>query len=98
MAWICTVQKNYIGNDGINQLYTISIIVGRFNKCQWFSEIDANNIVTMVDKYSKATNGCSLKVNCGLGGYQSYTFNKYQKEILLTSLEKILKEETIFVE
>ena len=95
-----SVYKQYIRDlDGKEKLHTFSIIVGKHGKGQWFSELDASKIQTLIDSIKSKNNKCFwLHLNLGCGAYQEYLFDKYQTKLLLQQLEKIVNEEEIYIE
>lgn len=95
-----SVNRNYIyKTNGEKQLKTFSIIAGKHGKGQWFSQLDANNIQTLIDTIRNGnTKYFNLHVSLGCSAYQEYTFDKRQTKLLLQQLEQIVDEEEIYVE
>lgn len=95
-----SVFRHYISSPEFkkDKLYTISIVPSRFKKGAWFSDIDAKEIQNIINGIkNKPAKKFLLHQNMGCG-YLEYTFNSFQQKLLLNELEKILKEEDIYIE
>ena len=95
-----SVFRHYISSHEFkkDKLYTISIAVSRFKKGVWFSDIDAKEIQNIINGIkNKPAKKFLLHQNMSCG-YLEYIFNSFQQKLLLNELEKILKEEDIYIE
>jgi hypothetical protein len=84
--------------DDVERLYSLSVIVGKHRKGQYFSDIEPSNIQMLIDNIQSNTlRYFKLHVDLGCSAFQEYTFNKYQCKLLLKELNK-LKEQEVYVE
>ena len=73
------------------ELYYINIMCGRFNKAQYFSHIDKEMVLEIVNDWEHSdSKKFHLHLDLGCGAYQQYTFSKRQKDMLIAQLKPLL--------
>lgn len=98
-------RKIYCGNIGETSLYTVesvSIACGRFGKGHLLSGIDKTTAKQIVDEWENA-NKRKYELNldhgdAGFHAFQSCTFSKKQKDMLMKQLKPLLDTEWLSVE
>jgi hypothetical protein len=95
-----SVTKHYIYDKNfIKKVDGISIIASRYNNGAWFSDIDTSNIQDIIDSITtNKAHTYQLYIDYGSGMHQKYNFNKYQQNLLVKQLEKLLFEEEFYSE
>lgn len=69
----------------------ITILVGRFNKGQCFSNIDKPMIEELINDWEFSNNKkFHLHIDLGCGAYQEYVFSRKQKDMLIAKLKPLL--------
>lgn len=91
------VNENHItlDDDGHKRRFilSLSIITGRKHKGHWFSNISRQMCEELIADWNEKKKRYRLHIDLGGGAYQDYTFNRYQKDILLKKLMESLQKE-----